>query len=233
MSYRKLIAVAGNYRMVLGTVLHETMLCCGPGKYSSRRRVNAIDRLRDEGGRWIDDPAALRRLIERHFSRVFNSDQPSTTEIERGMEHLACRIEALAQLFTKEEVVRALFQMAPMKSPGPDGGLGFREFRAFNQAMLAKQCWRVFTNPHSLLGRLLKARYFPHSSFLDAPLLETISDLEKPVVCEASDAGRNSVGGMARAALLRCGLLLGYRDLPPFVRSRQWLQMIQTSLFLL
>ncbi|KAL0316167.1 UNVERIFIED_CONTAM: putative mitochondrial protein [Sesamum radiatum] len=36
--------------------------------------------------------------------------------------------------------------------------------------MLAKQCWRVFTNPHSLLGRLLKARYFPHSSFLDAPL---------------------------------------------------------------
>ncbi|KAL0288036.1 UNVERIFIED_CONTAM: hypothetical protein Scaly_2745900 [Sesamum calycinum] len=90
-------------------------------KASSRRRVNAIDRLRDEGGRWIDDPAALRRLIERHFSRVFNSDQPSTTEIERGMEHLACRIEALAQLFTKEEVVRALFQMAPMKSPGPDG----------------------------------------------------------------------------------------------------------------
>ncbi|KAL0301990.1 UNVERIFIED_CONTAM: putative mitochondrial protein [Sesamum radiatum] len=51
-----------------------------------------------------------------------------------------------------------------------EGGLGFREFRPFNQAMLAKQCWRVFTNPHSLLGRLLKARYFPHSSFLDAPL---------------------------------------------------------------
>ncbi|KAL0316166.1 UNVERIFIED_CONTAM: putative mitochondrial protein [Sesamum radiatum] len=90
-------------------------------KTSSQRRVNAIDRLRDEGGRWIVDPAALRRLIERHFSRVFDSDQPSTTEIERGMEHLACRIEALAQLFTKEEVARALFQMAPMKSPGPDG----------------------------------------------------------------------------------------------------------------
>ncbi|KAL0316170.1 UNVERIFIED_CONTAM: hypothetical protein Sradi_5495200 [Sesamum radiatum] len=37
------------------------------------------------------------------------------------MEHLACRIEALAQLFTKEEVARALFQMAPVpKSPGPD-----------------------------------------------------------------------------------------------------------------
>ncbi|KAL0316171.1 UNVERIFIED_CONTAM: putative mitochondrial protein [Sesamum radiatum] len=51
-----------------------------------------------------------------------------------------------------------------------EGGLGFREFRAFNQAMLAKQCWRVFTNPHSLLGRLLKAHYFPHSSFLDASL---------------------------------------------------------------
>ncbi|KAK4383569.1 putative mitochondrial protein [Sesamum angolense] len=88
----------------------------------SRRRVNAIDRM-DEGDRWNDDPAALRRLIERHFSRVFDSDQPSTTEIEKGKEHIACRIDyataqALAQPFTKEEVVRALFQMAPMKSPG-------------------------------------------------------------------------------------------------------------------
>ncbi|KAL0292889.1 UNVERIFIED_CONTAM: hypothetical protein Scaly_3150600 [Sesamum calycinum] len=62
-------------------------------KASSRRRVNAIDRLRDEGGRWIDDPAALRRLIERHFSRVFNSDQPSTTEIERAWNTLHAELK--------------------------------------------------------------------------------------------------------------------------------------------
>uniref|UniRef100_A0A803NWD5 Reverse transcriptase domain-containing protein n=1 Tax=Cannabis sativa TaxID=3483 RepID=A0A803NWD5_CANSA len=48
------------------------------------------------------------------------------------------------------------------------GGLGFRSLIHFNQAMLAKQAWRIFTQPDSLLSLTLKARYFPHSSILAA-----------------------------------------------------------------
>ncbi|GAU25758.1 hypothetical protein TSUD_222150 [Trifolium subterraneum] len=36
--------------------------------------------------------------------------------------------------------------------------------------MVAKQAWNIVQNPSSLVARLLKARYFPHSSLFEAPL---------------------------------------------------------------
>jgi hypothetical protein len=48
------------------------------------------------------------------------------------------------------------------------GGLGFREMHLFNKAMLAKQVWRLQTDPNSLLGKCLKARYYPNSDILHA-----------------------------------------------------------------
>ncbi|GAU22843.1 hypothetical protein TSUD_282100 [Trifolium subterraneum] len=54
--------------------------------------------------------------------------------------------------------------------PKAHGGLGFRNFEAFNKAMVAKQVWNIVQNPNSLVAKLIKARYFPHSSLFEAPL---------------------------------------------------------------
>lgn len=52
--------------------------------------------------------------------------------------------------------------------PKAMGGMGFRDLKCFNQALLAKQCWRLYNASDSLLHNLFKARYFKNSDVLIA-----------------------------------------------------------------
>jgi len=47
------------------------------------------------------------------------------------------------------------------------GGLWFKKFSTLNQAMLAKQYWRIQNRPESLLLRTYRAKYFPRNSLKD------------------------------------------------------------------
>ena len=52
--------------------------------------------------------------------------------------------------------------------PKSDEGMGFRDFKALNLALLAKQGWRMLENPNALVHRVYKAKYFANESFLNA-----------------------------------------------------------------
>ena len=56
-------------------------------------------------------------------------------------------------------------KMCMMKN---NGGLGFRDIKGFNIALLSKQCWKLVNEPDSLMARVLKAKYYPNSHFLQA-----------------------------------------------------------------
>ncbi|XP_019180182.1 PREDICTED: uncharacterized protein LOC109175373 [Ipomoea nil] len=55
-----------------------------------------------------------------------------------------------------------------LSRPKVAGGLGFKDLKAFNLAMLGKQAWRFLTKPESLAAKVYKARYYPKSNFIDA-----------------------------------------------------------------
>jgi hypothetical protein len=50
------------------------------------------------------------------------------------------------------------------------GGMGFRDLVNFNLALLATQCWRLLKSPDSLTAKIIKAKYYPNSSILEANL---------------------------------------------------------------
>ena len=59
--------------------------------------------------------------------------------------------------------------------PKSEGGMGFKDLKAFNLAFLAKQGWRLTQNTKSLAHKVLKARYFSNSNFLEAQIGKNLS----------------------------------------------------------
>ena len=49
-----------------------------------------------------------------------------------------------------------------------EGGMGFKELRKFNDAMLAKQVWQRVHDKESLLYRVFKAKLFPSGDIFSA-----------------------------------------------------------------
>uniref|UniRef100_A0A2N9FI47 CCHC-type domain-containing protein n=1 Tax=Fagus sylvatica TaxID=28930 RepID=A0A2N9FI47_FAGSY len=81
---------------------------------------------------------------------------------------------------------------AKLLRPKQEGGMGFRDLQFFNQALLARQGWRLLHHPHSLVCCILKAKYFPHTSFLEAQVSGNVYYIWRSI-CEARNVMRDGL----------------------------------------
>ena len=51
-----------------------------------------------------------------------------------------------------------------MCKPKALGGMGFKDLEKLNEAMLAKQVWRLLVDQSSLIYLVFSAKYFPNGS---------------------------------------------------------------------
>ncbi|XP_019190293.1 PREDICTED: uncharacterized protein LOC109184710 [Ipomoea nil] len=81
-----------------------------------------------------------------------------------------------------------------MCTPKSKGGLGFKKLHEFNITLLAKQGWRLLIHPDSLVSRLLKAKYYPTTGFMDAQIGQNPSFIRRSILA----GGRALQLGVAR-----------------------------------
>jgi hypothetical protein len=83
-----------------------------------------------------------------------------------------------------EEGARKIHWLAWEKllMPKPHGGLGFRDLKLFNKALLARQTWRLIQFSNSLCTRLLKAKYYPMGELVDTAFPAEVSPTWKAIM---------------------------------------------------
>lgn len=84
-----------------------------------------------------------------------------------------------------------------------EGGLNFRDMRAFNLALLAKQVWRFSTDSFSLLYKVMKAKYLDGKDIMDGLLGRMPPLLGKALLLLVISLERGQLGelGMERMCL--------------------------------
>jgi hypothetical protein len=89
-----------------------------------RARKNRIKKLRDDNGEWQANSAVMGQMATDYFKNLFQAETPlqSAPLLEIFAEKITMEMnEKLCMEFSDREISDALFQIGPLKSPGPDG----------------------------------------------------------------------------------------------------------------
>jgi hypothetical protein len=91
---------------------------------NQRSKVNKISMIEDDDGRRCTTQEEIEEAFISYFRNIFKSSSPSG--IAECLDPVSMKVtqemnSRLSKEVTSEEVKAAIFQMAPVKSPGPDG----------------------------------------------------------------------------------------------------------------
>lgn len=93
---------------------------------SNRRSRNRFSGLMDENGVWCSKPSEYTGILTRYYDNIFKSEGSDFEAMEEVLQAVLPCVssdmnDSLIAPYTDEEIKKALFQMHPSKSPGPDG----------------------------------------------------------------------------------------------------------------
>ena len=73
-----------------------------------------------------------------------------------------------------------------------EGGMGFKDLKVFNLALLAKLGWQLSKNLNSLTHRVFKAKYFAGCSFLEAQVGRKSSNVWRSIMATRETVEKGS-----------------------------------------
>lgn len=93
---------------------------------TERQSKNKISTMKDTQGITVSKWQEIKSMFNNYFKNLFQTTSPSFATIEQCLNAVKRKVtlimnKELQQPFTGEEVQEALMQMAPLKSPRPDG----------------------------------------------------------------------------------------------------------------
>ncbi|KAL5567427.1 hypothetical protein UlMin_030591 [Ulmus minor] len=151
-------------------------LFCSEGLTSLLVKAETDGRLKDLN--FESNGISVSHLLFADDNFLFFDANRSNVEVLSGILRLYCAASGQIVNFDKSEICFGRDVLPPVQQDLASFlgvkwvacGLGFRDLEGFNRALLAKQGWRLIRSPDSLVGKVLKACYYPNCLFLDANL---------------------------------------------------------------
>ena len=115
-----------------------------------------------------------------------------------------------------EERKMAWMSWEKLCTPKASGGMGFRDLRSFNLALLEKQGWQLQQGSNSLFYKVFKSKYFSEIDFVNAQKGRNPSYVWRSILAYSPLLIKGCVGKLEMAKVFGFGRISGFLLHPPF-----------------